>query len=96
MKKVQLIEKKVFATAAFDLEYKAYIIYIVAFNITSNIGNKMHLLRRAQIAQLQVDKVLIKVFSEYADLIDIFLSKLAVKLFKYKGINNYAIELIDN
>ena len=56
----------------------------------------MHPSKRAQIAHLKSDKVSIKVSSKYADFADVFSPKLAVELFKYIEINNYAIELVDN
>ena len=56
----------------------------------------MHLLKKAQIAHLKVDKVSTKVSSKYTNFVDIFLPKLAAKLHKYTRINNYAIELVDN
>ena len=52
--------------------------------------------RKAQIAHLKADKAPTKVSSKYADFIDVFLLKLAIKLLKYTRINNYAIELVDN
>ncbi len=53
----------------------------------------MYPLTRAQIAHLKVDKVPIKVSNRYADLIDVFSEKLAIKLSEYIEINNHAIKL---
>ncbi len=47
-------------------------------------------------AYLKVDEALIKVPSKYADITDVFLSKLAVGLSKHTRINNHIIELIDD
>ena len=55
----------------------------------------MHLSRRAQIAHLKADEVLTKVPSEYTDFVDVFSPKLAAELPEY-GINNHAIELVDD
>ncbi len=56
----------------------------------------MHPSRRAQIAHLKADEAFTKVPSEYANFADIFLPKLAVELLEHTGINNYAIELVDD
>ena len=56
----------------------------------------MHLLKKAQIAYLKVDEAFTKISNKYANFADIFLPKLAVELFKYMRINNYAIKLVDN
>ena len=51
----------------------------------------MHLLKKIKISHLKVDKVLIKIPSKYADFINIFSLKSAIKLSKYIKINNHAI-----
>ncbi len=56
----------------------------------------MHLSRRAQTAHLKADEAPTKVPSEYVDFADIFSPKLAVKLPEHTGINDHAIELVDN
>ncbi len=56
----------------------------------------MYSSKKAQIAHLKVNKAFIEVISKYADFADIFLPKLAIKLFKYIEINNYTIELVDD
>ena len=56
----------------------------------------MHPLRWAQIVYLKAAKALTKISSEYTNFGDIFLPKLIIKLPKDKGINDYAIELVDN
>ncbi len=56
----------------------------------------MHPLQRAQITHLKLNKTSIEVFSEYANLSDIFSSKLTIELPKHTSINNHAIKLIDN
>ena len=65
-------------------------------DLSVNSGNKMHLSKKTEIAYLKADEALTKVFSKYADFIDVFLSKLAIELFEQKKINNHAIELIDD
>ncbi len=94
--RVELIKKKEFVVAALDPEYKAFLIYIVALNISSNIDDKMHPLKRAQIVYLKANRASIEVSSKCANFIDIFSSKLATNLSKYMSINNHAIKLVDD
>ena len=56
----------------------------------------MHPSKKAQIAHLKVEKVLIKVFSEYIKFADIFLPKVVIELPKHMEINNYVIQLVNN
>lgn len=56
----------------------------------------MHPSRKAQIVHLKADEASIKIPSKYTDFADIFLPNLAAKLSEYMGINNHAIELVDN
>ncbi len=56
----------------------------------------MHLLRKAQIAHLKVDKALFKVPSEYTDFAKVLSPKLAVELPEHTGINDHTIELVDD
>ena len=74
---------------ALNLEYKVFVIHIVALNI--NLGDKMHLSKKAQIANLKADEALIKIPRKYANFANIFLPKLTTKLLKYTRINNHAI-----
>ena len=55
----------------------------------------MHRSKRAQIAYLKADEASTKVPREYADFVDVFLSKLAAKLLEHK-ISNYAIKLVED
>ncbi len=56
----------------------------------------MHPSRRAQIAHLKADEAPTKVPSEYTDFVDVFLPKLAIELPEHTGINDHAIELVDD
>ncbi len=69
-------------------------IYIAALSVNS--GDEVHPSRTAQIAHLKADEALIKVSSKYAAFADIFSLKLATELSKHIGINNHAIELVDD
>ncbi len=56
----------------------------------------MHSSKRAQIANLKADEAFTKVRSKYADFADVFSPNLAVELPKHTGINDHAIELVDD
>ncbi len=56
----------------------------------------MHPLKKAQIAHLKADKAPTKVLSKYADFADVFSPKLAAELPEHTGINDHAIELVDD
>ncbi len=56
----------------------------------------MHPLQRAQIAHLKANKTLIEISNKYADFVNVFSSKLVVKLSKHMGINNHAIEFVND
>ncbi len=94
--RVKLIRKKEFAATTLNPEYEAFIIYITALNISFDLGNEVHLSKKAQIAYLKADKTLTEVPSKYADFVDVFLPKLATKLRKYTKISDHTIELVDN
>ena len=87
-----LIVEKEFIAAAFNLNHKAFIVYIVILNI--NFRKEIYPSQRAQIAYSKIDEVLTEVPNKYTNLVNIFLSKLVIELSKYTSINNHAIELI--
>lgn len=76
------------------MKHKAFIVHVAALSVDTD--DKIYPSKRAQIAHLEVDEVLIKVSNEYADFANVFLPKQAIKLSEHMEINNYAIELIDN
>lgn len=93
-KNVKLIKKKKFVVILLNLDHKVLEIYIIAFNISFDI--KIYFLKRAQIAHLKINKAFIEMPNIYTNFKNIFLAKLTIKLFKYTGINNHVIELVDN
>ncbi len=93
-RRVELIGKKEFVVAALDPEYEAFIVYVAALSVDS--VDEVHPSRKAQIAHLKADEALTKISSKYADFADVFLPKLAAKLPEHTGINDYAIELVDD
>ena len=93
-RQVELIGKKEFAIATLDPEHKAFVVHVAALNVDS--GDKVHSLRRAQIAHLKADEAPTKIPSEYVDFADVFSPKLAAELSEHTGINDHAIELVDD
>ncbi len=87
---VELIGKKEFAAAALNPEHEAFIVHVAALSVDSD--DKVHSLKKAQIAHLKADKALTKDLSEYADFANVFSPSLAAELPEYTGINNHAIE----
>ena len=92
-KRVELIGKKEFAATILDPEHKPFVVHVSALSV--NPGDKVHPLKRAQIAHLKADEAPTKVPSKYADFANVFSLKLATKLPEH-GISDYAIKLIDD
>ena len=84
IRQVKLIGKKKFTIATLNLEHKLFIVYIATFNV--NLGDKVHLLKKAQIAYLKANEAFTKVFSKYIDFADVFLPKLAAKFLEHRRI----------
>ena len=84
--------KKEFAAAALDQEHETFVVHVAL--LTSSAG--IHPSRRPQRAGLIAEEAPTKVPVEYADLVDVFSPDLASKLPEHTGINNHAIELVDN
>lgn len=61
--KVELIREKRFVVIALDLDYKIFVIYITTLNISFNVSVEVHLLKRAQIVNLKIDKAFTQVFN---------------------------------
>ena len=93
-RRVELIGKKEFVAAALDPEHEAFVFHVAALSVDP--GDEVHPSRRAQIAHLKANEAPTKVPSEYADFADVFSSKLATELPEHTGINDHAIELVDD
>lgn len=91
---VNLKWKKMFATATFNPEPETLIVHLAILSI--GFGNKMHTLKKTQIAHLKVDEFFIEVSSKYTDFADIFFSMFAVVLLENTRINDYAIGFLEN
>ena len=97
-KHVKLIGKKKFATVAFDLKYKTFIVYIASFISVTFLSSPLlniHLFYRSQIARLIAEKTPTKVFNKYVNFANIFSLKLMSKLLKHTGFNDHAIKLVN-
>ncbi len=93
-RQVEPFEKKEFTTAALDSEHEAFVVHVATLSVNS--GDEVHPSKRTQIAHLKADEALIEVPSEYANFADVFLPKLAAELPEHTGINDHAIELVDD
>ena len=91
---MELIGKKKFVAVALNTKYKSFVIYVTALSI--DFSNKVHTSKKAQITHLKVDEVSTKVLSKYMNFADVFSLKLAIKLPKYRRINDYVIKLVDD
>ncbi len=93
-RQVELIGKKEFASVALDPKHETFVVYVAALSVY--LGEEIHPSKRAQIVHLKADEAPTKVPSEYADFADVFSPKLAVELLEHTGMNDYAIELVDD
>lgn len=91
-RQVELVGKKKFATATFDLDDKTFVIHIIS--ITSS--NSVHLSHRAQMALLKANEASSAMLSKYADFIDVFFLDLVTELLEYTKINNNVIMMVDD
>ncbi len=83
-----------FVAVALDLEHKAFVVHVAAFSV--DLGDEVNPSRRNQMAHLKADEAPTKVPSKYADFADVFSPKLAAELSEHTGINDHAIELVDD
>ena len=97
IKRVTLVGKKEFATAAFDLRHETFVVHVSFLESSNNNqeGN-VHLFCRAQIAILVVNKVSTSIFIEYSNFTNVFFLELTLKFPEHTGINNHTIELVNN
>ena len=94
IRQVKLIGKKEFVAAVLDPKHKAFIIHIAALSADSS--DKVYPSKRTQIAHLKANKALSKVPSKYTDFLDVFSPKLAADFPEHTGIDDHAIELVDD
>ena len=97
IKRVKLVGKKEFATAALDLGHKIFIVCIASLESPSNNQDgDVYFFHKTQIVALIVNEASILIPTEYSDFTDVFSLELASELFKHTRINNRAIKLVDN
>lgn len=89
---VKLVGKKEFATIAFYLDDKIFIVYVAFFISLDPIYHFYN----TQIPFLKADKTFSVIPIEHTDFVDIFSLILTTKLLEYIKINNYIINLLDN
>lgn len=87
---IELIEKKKFATAALDLENKAFIVQINFINQDLDVYPSWKVL----LALLKANKTSTSVLPKYIDFADVIFKDLAAELLEYIGMNSHVINLI--
>ena len=92
IRRVKLVGKKEFATAALDPKYETYVVHVASFSYTPL---DVHPFRRPQISGLIAEEAPTKVPAKYSDFADVFSPDLASELPEHTGINDHAIELVD-
>ncbi len=93
-RQVELIGKKEFVATALDPEHEAIVVHVATLSV--DLGDEIHPLRSVQIAYLKADEAPTKVPNKYANFADVFSPKLAAELPEHIGINDYAIELLND
>ncbi len=89
---VELIDKREFAKVAIDENSEIFVMHMSALDIAELL---IHPSQAAQIATLQLDKVLTEIPTKYSDYADVFSLDLAMELPENIGMNKHAIELIE-
>lgn len=79
-KKVKQMERKEFVAVAPDPEHEIFVVYVAALNISFDLDDKIHLLRKTKIAHLEANKALTRISSEYIDFEVVVLPELAAEL----------------
>ena len=98
-RRVELVGKKEFAAAALDPESETFVVHVASLSSDASPSSSpldVHPSRRPQISGLIAEEAPTKVPAEYSDFADVFSPDLASKLPKHTGINDHAIELVDN
>ena len=100
-KRVELVGKKEFVAVALDPEHETYIVHVGSVSCdvspsSSPLKLDVHLSRRPQVSGLIAKEAPTKVPAEYSNFADVFSPDLASKLSEHIGINNHAIELVDD
>ena len=97
-RRIELVGKKEFATAALNSEHETFIVHVVLLSFVASPNSSLldiHLFYKPQIAGLIAKEAPIKIFDKYIDFANAFSLDLAFELPKDTGINDYAIKLVD-
>ena len=93
-RRVELIGKKEFAAAIFDLEHETYIVHVASLSSTPLVTFlDVHPSQEPQISGLIAKEAPIKVSAKYLDFVDVFSPDLAIELSEHTEINTYTIDL---
>ena len=95
IRRVELVDKKEFASAIFDLKSGIFIVHNVSLSsvaLLSSSSFDMYPSCRPQIAGLIAKKAPTKVSTKYSNFVDIFFLNFVSKLPKHTKINNYFIK----
>ena len=95
IKQIELVEKKVFAAAAFDPEHETFIVH-VAFLESPSQEDNVYPSYRAQIAALVANEAPTSISIEYSDFADVFFPEQASELSEHTRINDHTIKLVNN
>ena len=90
---VEFIDKHIFVRAALDENSEIFVVHVAALEVLELAINPS---LATILAALQQDKAPTKISSKYVDYVDVFSLDLAMELPENTGINEYAIELIDD
>ena len=94
-KQVELVRKKKFAAAALDSGYEIFVVHVASLESLSQEDN-VYPSCRAQIAVLMANEAPTSIPTESSDFADVFSPELASELLEHTGINDHAIELVDD
>lgn len=90
IKRVELLNKKKFVTAALDKKTRTFVVYMTVLPTTSIYPSI-----KAQIQVFIAKKASIEILAKYSDYDNVFLPDLGIDLFKHTRINDHAIYFLE-
>ena len=97
IKQVELVGKKEFAAAALDPGHETFVVHEASLESPSSTQKgDVHPFCRVQIAALVVNEAPNSISIKYSDFEDVFFLELVSEFSENTGINDYAIELVDD
>ena len=88
--------KKEFVAVALNSKHETYVVHVASLSSTPLASLNVHPFRRLQIFGLIAKEAFTKVPAKYLDFVNVFSADLASELPKHPGINNHAIELVED